>query len=130
MPDLPRTVTGDPSSDELRAMKQTQRDKEHARNSANYNRRRGSAAARGYGARWRLLRRMVLNRDPMCAHCGAAATDVDHIIPRRAGGADTFANLQSLCKACHSRKTARRDGAFGRTPIIDAGIGGGRYADL
>jgi 5-methylcytosine-specific restriction protein A len=46
------------------------------------------------------------------------STDVDHIIPREAGGSDDDENLQGLCHACHSRKTAQEDGGFGH--------GGGR----
>ena len=42
------------------------------------------------------------------------ATEVDHIVPRRAGGKDVIENLQSLCITCHSRKTARFDGGLGR----------------
>lgn len=41
--------------------------------------------------------------------CSQLATDVDHIIARRKGGTDDLQNLQSLCHACHSRKTARED---------------------
>src|SRR5262245_29076879 len=66
---------------------------------------RGSSHKQGYGARWRRLRSMVLNRQPLCRICHAPATDVDHILPRRSGGRDTFENLQSLCHSCHSRKT-------------------------
>lgn len=67
--------------------------------------RRGSAAQRGYGYRWRKLRDMQLAREPLCASCGAPASEVDHITPKARGGRDTRANLQSLCKTCHSRKT-------------------------
>jgi 5-methylcytosine-specific restriction protein A len=78
---------------------------------------RASAAARGYGHRWRKLRRLKLNADPMCQWpgCDRAATDVDHIRPRARGGDDSNANLQSLCHAHHSEKTAGHDGGFGRT---------------
>ena len=70
--------------------------------------RRPSAAARGYGRRWRRLRLMKLRASPMCQveGCKQAATDVDHIEPKRDGGTDAWDNLQSLCHAHHSRKTA------------------------
>lgn len=74
---------------------------------------RGSAASRGYGARWRRLRLMFLHEHPLCALCGAPATEVDHIIPIRLGGSNDAANLQALCKPCHSTKTAREDGRWG-----------------
>lgn len=48
--------------------------------------------------------------------CLERATDVDHIKPHR-GNWDLFIdrnNLQALCKGCHSRKTAKEDGGFGR----------------
>jgi len=66
---------------------------------------RGSASERGYGARWRKLRKAFLRAHPFCARCGARATDVDHIVPRSAGGTDDWYNLQALCHACHSAKT-------------------------
>jgi 5-methylcytosine-specific restriction protein A len=50
---------------------------------------------------------MVLRAQPACAVCGAPATDVDHVVPRRLGGRDALDNLQPLCHACHSRKTNR-----------------------
>lgn len=75
---------------------------------------RASAAARGYGHRWRKSRKMFLRMHPLCCnphgdHTGriVAATQVDHITPRREGGRDNWANLQPLCAACHSKKTAQ-----------------------
>ena len=68
---------------------------------------RPSAAAQGYGARWRKLREQVLREEPYCRLCGAPASEVDHIVPRRRGGTDARSNLQPLCKSCHSSKTMR-----------------------
>jgi 5-methylcytosine-specific restriction protein A len=59
--------------------------------------------------RWRMLRRQVLTDHPFCSTkgCHGLATDVDHIIAVRNGGAVyDRRNLQALCKPCHSRKTA------------------------
>jgi len=72
--------------------------------------RRGSACSRGYGHKWRRLRRLVLARDPLCISCRSAgrivpATEADHIKPRREGGPDSLDNLQGLCKSCHTKKT-------------------------
>ena len=72
--------------------------------------RRGTMEQRGYGKRWRKLRREILARDPICMDCHyAASTDVDHI-KRKLPGLDaadvTAEELQGLCHVCHSRKTA------------------------
>lgn len=79
---------------------------------AAHERQRGSAASRGYGRRWRRLRKRFLDRHPLCQDCHAhgwlvGATDVDHIVPKRRGGTDDESNLQALCHRCHSRKTAK-----------------------
>ena len=78
-----------------------------------HDRNRGTAAQRGYGARWQRIRLMHLRSNPLCmdpygVHEGrpVPATDVDHILPRREGGSDSDDNLQSLCHSCHSKKTA------------------------
>jgi 5-methylcytosine-specific restriction endonuclease McrA len=66
---------------------------------------------------WRRFRTSILRLRPICeiVGCGIAATHVDHIVPRRRGGADLDpANVQALCASCHSAKTVLRDGGFGR----------------
>lgn len=72
-----------------------------------------TATERGYGAAWRKLRKVALERDKyLCQLCLAngiatLATDVDHIISKANGGADDINNLQCLCRACHKAKTIR-----------------------
>lgn len=80
--------------------------------------RRGTAAQRGYGARWARYRRAFLSAHPICAapECGRAATDVDHITAVRGPNDPLFwepSNHQGLCHSCHSRKTATENGGFG-----------------
>lgn len=66
-----------------------------------------------YGHKWRLVRAAHLAESPLCVAClakGATvpATEVDHITPHR-GDMTLFwdvDNWQSLCKPCHSKKTA------------------------
>lgn len=77
----------------------------------NYDERRGSAASRGYDRHWQKRRLAYLREHPLCVECAredivTAATDVDHIIPKRDGGTDDPENLQALCHVCHSKKTA------------------------
>lgn len=75
---------------------------------------RPSASARGYDAHWRRLRLVVLEARPMCEApgCNRPAEHVDH----RDGDVLNLseANLVPLCHGCHSRKTIRHDGGFGR----------------
>ena len=79
--------------------------------------RRGSAARRGYDARWRAERNRYLTIHPLCAECErvgrlTAATVVDHIVPHK-GDPNLFwneSNWQALCRRCHNRKTAATDG--------------------
>ena len=73
--------------------------------------RRGSAAQRGYNANWRRLRRMMLSEQPLCADPFGVhgedvvlATEVDHVIPRRCGGATTWDNVVAACSPCNLRK--------------------------
>jgi 5-methylcytosine-specific restriction enzyme A len=81
-----------------------------------YDKNRGTAAQRGYGARWRKVRTHYLAKHPVCVRCCHVATVVDHIIPHK-GDMNLFwdrNNWQPLCKTCHDRKTATEDGGFGR----------------
>lgn len=79
-----------------------------------YDRHRGSATARGYGARWQRYRLIYLRMHPLCVECVAVgtispATVVDHIQDHK-GDQELFwdtNNHQSLCKRHHDRKTAR-----------------------
>jgi 5-methylcytosine-specific restriction enzyme A len=82
-----------------------------------YESRRGSAASRGYGSRWRKARERYLREHPFCIKCGppALADEVDHRQPHK-GDMRLFwdrDNWQALCKACHSKKTAEEDGRWG-----------------
>lgn len=81
---------------------------------------RPSAAAQGYGAKWRKLRGAYLKAHPNCEWpgCSQPARDVDHIIAKAQGGADEWGNLQALCHPHHSRKTAIHDGGFGRARSV------------
>lgn len=74
---------------------------------------RPSAAKRGYGRKWRLIRAAFLKAHPLC-ECGKPATEVDHKLALRKGGSNAWSNLQPMCKPCHSRKTVEVDGALGR----------------
>jgi hypothetical protein len=68
-------------------------------------------------APWRAARIAFLKARPLCCvqACGNAARHVDHITPRATGGHPfDLLNLQGMCHSCHSRKTARADGGFGR----------------
>ena len=72
--------------------------------------RRASAARRGYDRAEQRVAQAYLVKHPICQApgCNEPATDVDHIVPLRQGGARLETNnLQSLCHSCHSRKTRR-----------------------
>lgn len=84
------------------------------------NARRSPGYKEPYGGEWKRIRAAHLDEYPYCAKCGAPATDVHHIRPLRQGGTHDESNLQSLCRACHSRHTARHDGGFG-----NRGVSGG-----
>ena len=63
---------------------------------------------------WKKLRTNQLMEEPFCQECSTddkpkLATEVDHIKPHKGDEFSFFDsdNLQSLCKICHSRKTAK-----------------------
>ena len=65
-----------------------------------------------YTTQWIHLRQVVLSDAAYtCAQCGAIQgnLDVDHIVKHEGDPAQFWnqANLQALCKRCHSLKTAR-----------------------
>lgn len=79
---------------------------------------RPSSAARGYHDGWPAIRAEHLLIEPWCRfHLGRGeqveATEVDHIISRRRGWTDEHSNLRSLCKSCHSRRTAIEQSGWG-----------------
>lgn len=94
---------------------------------------RGTAHERGYTAAWQRARVGWLRQHPLCVMHEErgeveAANVVDHKVPPRfkeamdSGDEGRIArakqlfwdtnNWQSLCKACHDRKTAREDSRF------------------
>jgi len=87
--------------------------------------RRGTAAQRGYGGRWQRYRERYLKAHPLCAGCErqgrlTQAAEVDHIIPVSGPNDPLFwdaKNHQSLCRACHAKKTALEN----RGPKASAG---------
>ncbi len=69
------------------------------------------STVRRRAAAWARVRRARLAVDPLCSACGAPASEVDHIVPLAAGGAELDpANLQPLCRRCHAAKTSAESG--------------------
>lgn len=73
------------------------------------NRKRPSAARRGYGRKWReSTRRNKLAKDPLCERCSAPEAPVEaEEVHHKDGNPrnNRWENLESLCKSCHSRET-------------------------
>jgi 5-methylcytosine-specific restriction protein A len=96
-----------------------------------YDDRRGSAAARGYGAKWTAYRDQFRARYPLCgmrppgapgtadSQCAAEGRPepmfvVDHIVPVQGAQDLRFydeTNHQALCERCHNRKRQRESRA-------------------
>jgi 5-methylcytosine-specific restriction endonuclease McrA len=61
-----------------------------------------------YQARVALNRRAVFARDGhRCQYCGAAAENIDHVVPRSRGGAHAWDNVVASCRPCNTRKRDR-----------------------
>lgn len=71
-----------------------------------------SRQSRGYGATWDRTRKRIMARDfGICQVCKMAiAVAVDHRTPKARGGTDDDSNLQAICEACHTAKTAADSG--------------------
>ena len=42
-----------------------------------------------------------------CQYCGAAAENIDHVVPRSRGGTHTWENVVAACRPCNTRKEDR-----------------------
>lgn len=61
-----------------------------------------------------LTRRGVFLRDGgRCVYCGAAATSLDHVLPRSRGGEHTWDNVVSSCRRCNHIKADRTAAEMG-----------------
>ena len=106
------------------AAHQVKADMQRAAQVRQYDQTRGTAAQRGYDARWQKYSVWYRQRNPLCVHCLAEGRltsvehggHVDHITPVTGPDDPLFwdpTNHQSLCTSCHSVKTASEDGGFG-----------------
>lgn len=67
-----------------------------------------------YRAKATLSRRAIFLRDSFeCQYCGAAAENVDHVMPRSRGGSHTWENVVASCRRCNSRKENRTPAEMG-----------------
>jgi 5-methylcytosine-specific restriction endonuclease McrA len=69
-----------------------------------------------FRARATLTRRAVFARDDhRCQYCGAAAENIDHVVPRSRGGAHEWENVVAACKRCNAKKEDRLHTELGMT---------------
>jgi 5-methylcytosine-specific restriction endonuclease McrA len=70
-----------------------------------------------YGSpKWVAASREFLKANPTCCDCGKSSACTDHSEAHR-GHSGAFwnpANFRARCWSCHSRKTVKHDGGFGR----------------
>ena len=64
-----------------------------------------------------LTRRAVFARDAWrCQYCGAAAENLDHVIPRSRGGLHVWENVVAACRRCNTKKEDRTPSEAGLPP--------------
>ena len=91
-----------------------------------YARTRPTSAQKGYGSKWQTYRKWYLGNHPYCINannpdmpnCDVIATEIDHIIPSKGPDDPNHwdpNNHRPMCKRCHSSKTAKKDGRWGKT---------------
>lgn len=93
---------------------------EHERTYRRYQ--RDPAINKRYGHAWRKIRNRYIKAHPLCEQCQAhgrvtPAQEVHHVLPLDHGGTHDEANLQALCKPCHSRQTARDGDRWNKTKV-------------
>jgi len=92
----------------------------------------------------KLNRRNLYARDRnMCQYCGekypTSELTLDHVVPRRLGGKNTWTNLVCACVACNSRKGGRtpsqahmklinKPAQPRRNPVINLRLGQNKYS--
>lgn len=74
-----------------------------------------------------LTRRALFARDNgRCVYCGAAATSVDHVVPRSRGGQHRWDNVVAACRRCNHVKSDRHLSELGwrikRPPAPPSGL--------
>jgi 5-methylcytosine-specific restriction endonuclease McrA len=79
-----------------------------------------------YRATVPLTRKAVFARDGgRCVYCQAAATSLDHVIPRSRGGPHSWENVVSACSRCNhvkaDRGIAELGWRLGRVPVAPSG---------
>jgi 5-methylcytosine-specific restriction enzyme A len=75
-----------------------------------HERKRGTAAERGYGPAWRRLAAQAIRAQPWCSVPGCRSADltVDHRDPSTKGRSDlTLSDVQVLCRSHNSSKGRR-----------------------
>ena len=85
-----------------------------------YNRfQRNPETKKHYGSAWKRIRNKFIKANPLCEECKdngvlTPAQEVHHILALSKGGGNEASNLMSLCKSCHSRKTAQSGGRWSK----------------
>lgn len=79
-----------------------------------------------YRATVPLTRKAVFARDGgRCVYCSAAATSLDHVVPKSRGGPHTWDNVVSACGRCNHVKADRGIAELGwrlqQTPVAPTG---------